>query len=215
MSRRRSRGWLDVDSRAWDAISAHVVVSRETQIRLESYADLLIRWNRVHNLIGSSTIRDIWSRHIVDSAQLLPLLPKTSIRLADIGTGAGFPGLVLALLGVRPVYLIEKDQKKAAFLREAARITASEAVVLACDVRCLGNLDVDIVTARAVAPLTLLLDFASEFRTVEQGCLFLKGQNVDAELTQAAKAWHMEVEVFESMTDGAGRIVQVRNFHRR
>lgn len=182
---------------------------------MEAYVALLMRWQNTHNLIGRATLAEVWSRHVVDSAQLWPLLPEAPVGLADFGSGAGLPGLVLAILGAHPVHLIERDQKKVAFLREAVRTTGCRAQVHACDLRELRIPGVRVVTARAVAPLTQLLEFAAAFQPLEHGCLFLKGQNVDEELTEAAKGWHMEVELSESTTNRAGRIVQVKNFHRR
>ena len=102
-----------------EGFQAATSVSRETLDRLRLYADLLIKWQKSLNLVGRSTIGDLWRRHMLDSAQLLPFIPARTTRLLDLGSGAGFPGMVLAILGVRGVELVESDQKKAVFLRES------------------------------------------------------------------------------------------------
>lgn len=182
-------------------------VSRETLGRLQAYADLLVIWNKKINLIGGSTEPDLWLRHMLDSAQLFPLIPEGARRLLDLGSGAGFPGLVLAIMGIPGVELVESDQRKAAFLREAARIAGASVVVHAKRIEAIPPFPVDVVTARACASLAELLDWSAPFLTPNSRCIFPKGQNVEVELTEAHKRWRIAVDQRPSRTDSRGTIV--------
>lgn len=192
-------------------------VSRETLERFESYLALLVKWNRAINLVGAETLNDPWRRHMLDCAQLLDLLPPAPAgsprRIADLGSGAGFPGLVLALLGAGELHLIEADQRKARFLGEAVRILELDAEVHRERIEALAPLPVDVVTARACAPLSRLLDHAERFPARRAGeplvGLFLKGRRADDELTAVRKPWHMTVERFPSRTDPTGTILRI------
>ncbi len=189
-------------------------VSRETLERLRIFADLLLRWQRRVNLIGRGTADDLWRRHVLDSAQLHPLLPSGAERIVDIGSGAGFPGLVLAILGVPDVHLIEANARKCAFLREAARVTATPITIHNARVETLKPWPVDVVTARAVAPLPVLLDLVEGFLMPNTICLFPKGRGVDRELTEAEKKWNMIVEKFPSRSGSSGTVVRMMSLSR-
>ncbi len=188
-------------------------VSRETLERLSTFVDLLRQWQHRINLVSAGTLRDVWRRHIQDSAQLLAMLPRLDARLYDIGSGAGFPGLVLAILGASRVHLVESDQRKAAFLREAARITASPVTLHVCRAESLAPHDGEVVTARACAPLADLLDLSRRFLGPSGICLFLKGRGVEAELTAANKTWKMRVARFPSQTDPTGVILRLEDLN--
>lgn len=196
-------------------------VSRETVQRLDRFVDLLLTWQKTMHLISPATVPQLWTRHVADSLQLLDLAPGARVWI-DLGTGGGFPGLVIACaLAGEPaavVHLIESNNKKAAFLREAVRITAAPAVVHA--VRIEKFVDsftgtADVVTARALAPLKLLLD--QSFSLLARGALgvFPKGQDVDTELTQASKYWNIDYKFVASRTDPKARIIVVRALERR
>ncbi len=185
-------------------------VSRETFSRILTYVELLLTWNKRINLISKSTEQSIWQRHILDSAQLYPLIPRDCLSLADLGSGAGFPGLVLAIMGVKGVRLIESDARKCAFMREAARITGTDAQIINIRIEKAPSAPVDIITARALAPLTDLLDLAKPLIGPKTECLFLKGQHIEAELTQAHKMWRMQVDCRPSRSDPTGSVVRVR-----
>lgn len=194
-----------------DDFQAKTGVSRETLARLKAYADLLTDWNARHNLVAKSTLPDLWRRHMWDSAQLAPLIRGDARTLADLGSGAGFPGLVLAAL--RPdiaVTLHEATTKKCAFLQTAAERMALKVTIQNARMEDLPSLGFDVVTARAVAPLPLLLQYAHNFVGFGGICLFLKGQNVEAELTEATKYWNMKTSRTPSLTDPSGAIVTVR-----
>ncbi len=191
-------------------------VSRETQRRLELYVDLLLHWQQKTNLIAPSTIPTIWTRHIADSLQLLDLAPDARVWV-DFGSGGGFPAIPVACaLADRPgaiVHLIESNGKKAAFLREAIRITGVPAQVHMDRVEkyTLSPVNsVDVVSARALAPLKVLCDQA--FALIERGAigLFPKGLDVAAELTEASKYWNINATTVASKTSPEGCIVIVR-----
>lgn len=196
-------------------------VSRQIEARLDAYVDLLVQWQTKTNLIASSTLPQLWTRHIADSLQLLTLAPNAK-RWADFGSGGGFPGVVLAcaLAGVEGarVDLIERNAKKAAFLREAVRVTASPGIIHLMDIGdYVDRLDdrIDCVTARALAPLQVLLGFAEPFVTKGATALFLKGQDVEAELTEATKYWNIKPRIHSSCTGGQGWIVELDHLERR
>ena len=186
-------------------------------LRLETYAALLNRWTGAINLVSRGSLDDLWRRHMLDSAQLLPLLPPAPAGrqrvIVDLGSGAGFPGLVLALLGAGDLHLIESDRRKAEFLREAARQAGCSVRIHNLRIEDLPPLAADVITARACAPLAELLSYACEFPGHGPGlgpcCLFHKGRRVDEELTEARKRWNMTVERFPSCTDPSGTILRI------
>jgi 16S rRNA (guanine527-N7)-methyltransferase len=189
-------------------------VSRETLARLEAYADLLTRWSARINLVGRDTLADLWRRHILDSAQLYPLVPGSARSLIDLGSGAGLPGLVLSILGVVGVEVIEADSRKSAFLREAARVTSAEVTIRPCRIRAVPPHPADVVTARACAPLDRLLDLAERFVTPHTLCLFPKGERFQQELTEARKRWTMSASVEQSLSDRRGVILRLQQVTR-
>lgn len=191
-----------------------VPVSRETLSRLEAYAALLTRWSARINLVGGNTLADLWRRHILDSAQLHRWVPNSAGNLTDLGSGAGLPGLVLAILGVPSVELIEADSRKAAFLQEAARVTEAAVTIRPCRVEAVPAHAADIVTARACAPLDRLLDLAERFLAPGTLCLFPKGERFEEELTLARKAWTMTVSVEPSLSDRRGVILRLQQVAR-
>jgi 16S rRNA (guanine527-N7)-methyltransferase len=197
-----------------EAFAASLGVSRETLDRLTVYLDLLHRWQRAINLVGPATLADPWRRHILDSAQLLTHLPAGTTSLVDLGSGAGFPGMVLAVLGVPGVVLIESDRRKAQFLREDARATGTEVTVRAERIENLAGWPADVITARALAPLPRLLPLAERFLAADSVCLFLKGYNAERELTQALKSWHMVPEMFSSLSAPTGTVLKLRGVGR-
>ena len=189
-------------------------VSRETLHRLGVYLDLLRRWQGAINLVGAATLDDAWRRHILDSAQLLAHLPPGARTVVDLGSGAGLPGLVLAVLGVPGVHLIESDRRKAAFLREAARATGVQVTIHARRIEALEGWPADVVTARALAPLPRLLALAERFVGPRTVCLFLKGRSASRELTEACKTWHMRPEMFRSLADPSGVVLRLQGVAR-
>jgi len=184
-------------------------VSRETLERLQIYVELLAAWNRRINLVGPRTVGDVWRRHILDSAQLHPLIPPRARLLVDLGSDAGLPGLVLAILGIPEVHLIEVDQRKCVFLREAARVTGTPVTVHARRLEKITGIRADVVTARAFAPLADLLDQAAPLIDIHSILLFLKGKTVGEELTQAGKGWKMRATLHPSVSDSSGTVLRL------
>lgn len=187
-------------------------VPRETLTALKTYVRVLLEWQEQLNLIGESTIPDLWHRHILDSAQILDHVPDWQIKprtWADLGTGAGFPGMVLALMGAGHVHLYEKSPRKCQFLRAAARATGAPVTVHQGRSDEFPPMIVDVVVSRACAPLNRLLGMARPFFGPETTAYFHKGQNLDEELTEATKCWKMKSRIFPSCTDPRGRIIRV------
>jgi 16S rRNA (guanine527-N7)-methyltransferase len=210
---------------ARDQALAPFDVSRETSERLTRFVALLCERQQRMNLVASSTIPQVWTRHVADSLQLLSLAPEAR-RWADLGSGAGFPGLVIAcaladVTGADPgahVDLVESIGKKAAFLGEAVAATGAPATVHHARIEAVAPQlagHVDIVTARALAPLSSLLTVISPFMEKGAKALLHKGQDVDAELTEAAKYWNIDYDAVPSQTDPRGRILVVRRLKRR
>ena len=196
-------------------------VSRETAARLDRYVEFLLEWQSKTNLIAHSTIPQLWTRHISDSLQLLALMPDARVWV-DLGSGGGFPGLAIAAaLADQPgaqVHLVESTKKKAAFLEAAARHIGAPAEVHAVRIEDFvrqSKVIPDAVTARALASLEDLLELAYPLLKKGAQGLFLKGQDVEAELTQASKCWTIEHQLVPSKTHPYGRIVVVRSAERR
>lgn len=187
-------------------------VSRESRERLAIFVDLLLRWQARINLISPSTIPAVWNRHVLDSLQLVPLVPTSLTAFADLGTGGGFPALPLAIATGAHAHLFESNGKKAAFLLEALRVTGCAGNVHQIRLEALSKQKlpkVELVTARALAPLTELLSLAEPFLASGAQGLFHKGQDIDAELTESQKSWRIKVRKHPSLTDPQAVILQV------
>jgi 16S rRNA (guanine527-N7)-methyltransferase len=194
-------------------------VSRETLARLDRFVALLLQTQSHTNLIGPRTVPELWSRHIADSLQLLRLAPEARTWL-DLGSGGGFPGLVIACaLADQPgaaVHLVESTAKKAAFLRHASQELGVPASVHHGRIEAFSpDFAADVITARALAPLPALLGYVAPFLKNGAQALLLKGQDVEVELTEAAKCWNIQAELAPSQTNPASRIVIVRGLQRR
>lgn len=189
-------------------------VSRETLARLETYAALLEKWQAAHNLVASASLGAFWTRHAIDSAQLMPHVAPGQHRIVDLGSGAGFPGLILALLlpeGTK-VTLVEADRKKGLFLNEVIRATGAPAVTVTDRIEKWAETaePPDLITARALAPLPKLLDLAAPLFGAGTEALFLKGRDATRELTEAAKYRTFEARSFQSATDPEAAILHLK-----
>jgi 16S rRNA (guanine527-N7)-methyltransferase len=196
-------------------------VSRETLARLDELVCLLTKWQKRTNLIAPASMPELWTRHVADSLQLIGLAPHARTWI-DLGTGGGFPGLVIACVlaetSGRNIHLVESNAKKAAFLREAQRILQLPALVHATRIEdfAKGFSDsADVVVARALAPLHRLLELAEPLLKRGAQGLFPKGQDVEAELTEASKYWSIDADLMPSRTNPHGRVVVVRAADRR
>src|SRR5262245_39695182 len=190
-------------------------VSRESLDRLKAYVALLTQWQSRFNLIGPASPAEIWTRHVADSLQLLPLTGSKPGRVVDLGSGAGFPGLVLAIVvgEGNDIHLIDTNGKKVAFLRQAARITNSSARIHQGRIEQMGAETIggvaDVITARALAGLDELVAMAVPFAGSQTRALFHKGQDVDRELTKTTKSWRIEATKHPSLIDPSGCIVEI------
>lgn len=196
------------------AISAALHVSRETMARLDRYAQLLEKWNPVINLVSKASLADLWTRHFLDSAQLFALRPDGARTWADLGSGGGFPGLVVAVLAAEAapdlqVTLVESDSRKAAFLATAARELELTVTIKAERIEKLAPLRADVVSARALAPLVDLLGFAARHLAADGRALFLKGATFPQEHAAALARWSYNAQTYPSKTDAAGVVLSI------
>lgn len=192
-----------------------LAVSRETIGRLRALEALLNKWNPAINLVAKSTLPQAWQRHILDSAQLYAIAPRTVDHWVDLGSGGGFPGLVIAALSAeldpnRRVTLVEVDQRKATFLREAARQLSLDTAVLSERVEKVAPLAADVLSARALAALPLLCDFATRHLSPDGLALFPKGASYQDELADAARVWRFDVTVHQSDTDPSAVVLEMK-----
>lgn len=184
-------------------------VSRETQERLAAFAALLKKWSNSLNLLARGDLSALWSRHIEDSLQVAPLLDQDGSAAIDLGSGAGFPGLILAIATDKPFHLVEADKRKAAFLREAARAVNAPVQVHAVRIETVRLPAASVVTARGLAPVTELLSLALPLLSPNGQCIFLKGRSVENELTQARRQWQMQITRWQSRTESAACVLQI------
>ncbi len=189
-------------------------VSRETIEKLEIYISLLQQWNKKINLVSQQGMDQVWKRHVYDSFQLIRYLDSSIKSIADLGSGGGFPGLILALSTDIPVILIESDMRKTIFLREVLRQTKTQATVLCQRIENVNAISVDVVTARALTSLTQLLEFSKNILNKNGYCLFLKGRSVNLEIEEAQKNWKINYKTFSSQTNADGVIVKINQFER-
>jgi len=212
----------DTRSLAADRASAFrlVPVSHETSVRLDRFVDLFLRWQRAVQLVSASSLPRLWTRHIADSLQIAGLAPDAKVWL-DLGTGGGFPGLIVAIAVAERagalVHLVESDTRKAAFLREAARVTRAPAKIHAERIESVAKRigQVDVVTARALAPLQRIIELSESWLAGGATGIFMKGQDVDNELTEAAKSWKIQLRLLPSRTDPRGKILVVESAAQR
>ena len=195
--------------------AARTNVSRETLGRLRDYVDLLRQWNQRINLVSAASLSQVWHRHLLDCVQLLPYIPQDTKLdgnpLVDLGSGAGLPGLILAILGAQQVVLVESDQRKCAFLAEAARITGVSVLIRAGRAEELPPLHARAVTARALAPLPRLLPWVHRHLAADGTALLLKGARLDEELTALSGRWTMDIVRQPSATDASGVLLVVKH----
>lgn len=198
----------------FELLNKHVKVSRETCERLTLYYDLLVKWQSKVNLVGPDTIADAWKRHFLDSLQLAYFIENRDGIIVDIGTGAGFPGLVLAIAGY-DVHLIESDTKKVSFLKEVARITHTNVAIHHNRVENISIDNVSVIVSRACAPLEKLFSYSEKFVSHGTICLFHKGKNYSKDIEDANSHWQFDVAALPSVTDVEGVILKVENLRKR
>ena len=203
---------------SYESFCSNVHVSRETYAKLCVFHETLIKWQNSINLISKDSIKNIWERHFLDSAQLYRFVKDVKGNVFDFGSGAGFPGLILAIMGQKKVHLVESDFKKCAFLTEIAMLTDVQVTIHNCRIEKLSNLSADLITSRALAPLNKLVDYVEIFikkssKKTEKipKLLFLKGKSYKSELLQLIKTKKIDFQEFPSLTDKDGKILYINN----
>lgn len=186
----------------------------DSQIKnLEDFIAALLQENEKFNFIGKSTIEDLWSRHVLDSAQLLQFIDNKNLKFADFGSGAGFPGIVLSALGLREIHLVEKSFRKADFLRRSRSLSRQKIFVHQTALEEFAISDFDCIVSRALAPLPKLLEYASKFLKKDGYCLFLKGKNLPAEIVAAKNYFSFDFELHPSLTSSESSVIKVSNIN--
>lgn len=206
-------------NRAEVEIPAWLNVSRETLERLFAFCALVEKWNPAINLVSKSGIAEIWHRHVIDSAQLIRQIPSQGGKWGDLGSGGGFPGIILAILA-KEIYpeaaliLVESDRRKSVFLSEAARLLDISVTIKTQRIEDLEPLQVDVLTARALAPLSNLCDYAYRHLTPDGVAIFPKGAAAVREIEDAKKQWQFNCDTMQSYTDPAALVLAVRGIQR-
>ena len=195
-------------------------VSRETFKKFEIFVEVLLKWQKSVNLISNSTINTIWKRHFLDSAQLYTYSHNIKGNILDIGSGAGFPGMILAMMGNNNVNLIESDQKKCIFMREVARLTNTKVKIYNCRIEDLDYMKPELIISRALAPLSKLIEYVDNHmnKNIEENkatpkLLFLKGKNYNNEIYDLLKIRKLDIDIFPSITDDFGKVLYIKNIN--
>lgn len=190
------------------------ITDLEQNAKLKEYVELLLRWNQKINLIGKSTESDIWNRHILDSAQLMNLLTENNLNqfnCVDIGTGAGLPGVVLSILGVKNITLVEKSPLKCNFLKEAKKVSENHIEIINDTIENISDRKFDIMFSRALADLNRLLGYSIKLLKTDGKCIFLKGRKLKEELVMAKKLYDFEYTMKKSLTSDEGTVILIKN----
>ena len=197
----------------------HQNVSRETYEKFIIFYKTLIKWQKSINLISKSSIENIWVRHVLDSAQLYRYTKKINGNILDLGSGAGFPGLILAMMGHKNIHLVESDQKKCTFLREVAMLSETDVTIHNNRIENLKFFDVELITARALAPLNKLINYAEAFskksvsNKIFPKMLFLKGKSYKKEILELSKTKKISFQEYQSITDHFGKILYINSIN--
>ena len=198
----------------YNKFCSHIFVSRETYEKLCTFHKVLVKWQNSINLISNNTVKNIWERHFLDSAQLYQFVKGVEGNIIDFGSGAGFPGLVLAIMGKKNVHLVESDYKKCVFLKEIAMLTEIDITIHNCRIEDLNFINVDLITCRALAPLSKLIEYVEIFinkspveRRVFPKLLFLKGKSYYSEIMELSKIKKFSFKEYASITDIHGKIL--------
>ena len=202
----------------YDDFCSFQYVSRETYDKFRIFYETLIKWQKSINLISNSTLESIWSRHILDSAQLYKYTQNVNGNILDFGSGAGFPGLILAMMGNENINAVESDEKKCIFIKEVARLSNTKIIIHNSRIEKLKFLKPEIITARALAPLKKLIEYIEDY--MKQGdnlkqklpkLLFLKGKNYKQEVLELKKNRNFDISVFPSISDEYGKVLYIKN----
>ena len=196
-----------------DEVCRLLGVSLETSERLAAYVAVLREWQPRLKLIGPGTVDEVWSRHVLDCGQIARHVPPTCRRLVDLGSGAGLPGLILAIMGVTGVEMVERDESKVAFLHAASNVCDVDVGIHGMRIEDLPRGPADVVTARALAPLDALLPITASFLGEGSVAIFPKGKSIDDELKSAARHWHMWFQRYPSLSDSRSSVLVINRIH--
>ena len=203
----------------YNKFCSHIFVSRETYEKLCTFHKVLVKWQNSINSISNNTVKNIWERHFLDSAQLYQFVKGVEGNIIDFGSGAGFPGLVLAIMGKKNVHLVESDYKKCVFLKEIAMLTEIDITIHNCRIEDLNFINVDLITCRALAPLSKLIEYVEIFvnKSVAESqaspkLLFLKGKSYYSEVVELSKIKKINFKEYPSITDVHGKILYIYKF---
>lgn len=198
----------------FEFLNKHISVSHGTYERLKLYHDLLLKWQDKINLVGKDTLSDVWRRHFLDSLQLINFIPDKTKVIVDLGSGAGFPGMALAIYGYENIHLIESDSRKVAFLREVARVTETKISIHNCRIENNPIIKVDIFISRALASLEKLFELIE--KSVSHGtiCFFHKGKNYSIENESALLSYKYDMAVTQSISDLHGVVLKISNIRK-
>lgn len=198
----------------FEFLNKYITVSQEIFERLNIYHDLLLKWQASINLVGKDTLNDVWNRHFLDSLQLIKYIGDKQKIIADLGSGAGFPGMVLAMAGYGNIHLIESDTRKIAFLREVARITETQISIHHCRIEDNPIKGIDIFISRACSPLEQLFQLILQSVSHETTCLFHKGKNYSIENKNALLNWQYDMVAMPSIVDSQSMILKISNIRK-
>ena len=200
----------------YNKFNSHIIVSRETYEKLCIFHKILIKWQKSINLISKNTVKNIWERHFLDSAQLYKFVKNIEGNVIDFGSGAGFPGLVLAIMGKKNIHLVESDHKKCVFLREIAMLTETDITIHNCRIEDLSFINVDLITCRALASMSKLIEYVEIFINKSQTerqelpkLLFLKGKSFYSEILELSKTKKISFKEYPSITDTHAKILYI------
>ena len=203
-----------MDINSYDKFCSVQYVSRETYEKLEIFNETLIKWQKSINLVSNSSLKHIWTRHFLDSAQLYNFTKEVHGNILDMGSGAGFPGIILAMMGNKNINVVESDQRKCTFMREVARLSNTNLKIHNCRIEELQFINPDLIVSRALAPLKKLIEYVENHICKNKlnakkipNMLFLKGKLYKEELSELKKTRNFEYEVYPSISDENGKII--------
>lgn len=193
-------------------INKIVKIDRNQFNMLNDYINFLLNYNNKINLIGKSTINDIWNRHIIDSLQIMKLIKNNNLSVADLGSGAGLPGIPISIAGIKNITLFEKSPRKCEFLNEAKKFSNNKIIIENKNLNDVKNKNFDIIVSRALANLDMLLNFSNNLKKSSTQLIFLKGKKIYEEIDEAKKNWNIQYQLFDSITSEEGKIIQITEF---
>ena len=207
-----------MDINSYEKFCSFKYVSRETYEKLEIFYETLIKWQKSINLVSNASLKYIWTRHFLDSAQLYNFTKDVQGNILDMGSGAGFPGIILAMMGNETINVVESDQRKCTFMREVARLTNTNLKIHNCRIEELQFINLDLIVSRALAPLKKLIEYVENHICKNKlsankipNMLFLKGKLYNEELNELKKIRKFKFKVYPSMTDKYGKIIFINN----